>query len=442
MRFHSTRSRTHVVDLPQALFAGLAPDGGLYYPDSEPDLRELILRVPEELSYDRLAGELVHAIFPDLFDCDTALEVCRRAFPFAPRLRSLTEQIYLLELFHGPSCAFKDFGASFLAAVMGHFLAGENRRAVILTATSGDTGSAVAQAFHGRPGIDVVILYPSGRVSPLQEKQLTTVGDNVTALEVSGSFDDCQRMVKAAFVDAELTGRVPLTSANSINIGRLIPQSFYYVDAFIRLRSAVASDIVFCVPSGNFGNLTAGVFAWRWGLPVSGFLAATNVNDVVPRYLVSGAFRPQPSRATVANAMDVGDPSNFERMLEIFGADHQDMHAMIGAEVVSDEDILRTMGRVHRTSGIFLDPHTAAGVCAAERYLAGEGASDATVITLATAHPAKFAEVVERATGARPDLPPRLAEAMDRPKQAVRIEPQADALSRYLIEHHGEEARR
>lgn len=442
MRFHSTRNRAHVVDFAQAIFAGLAPDGGLYFPDTEPNLHELILRVPETLSFDRLAGELVSGIFPEHFDAVTALELCRRAFPFAPQLRTLTDQIYLLELFHGPSCAFKDYGAAFLAAVMEHFLADEDRRAVILTATSGDTGSAVAQAFHRRPGIDVVILYPSGRVSPLQERQLTTVGDNVTALEVRGSFDDCQRMVKAAFLDAELSRRVPITSANSINIGRLIPQAFYYVDAFIRLRSRIASDVIFCVPSGNFGNLTAGVFAWRWGLPVSGFIAATNVNDVVPHYLVSGDFRPRPSRPTVANAMDVGDPSNFERMLEIFGADHQDMHAMISGEIATDAQILETMRRAYQAAGVFLDPHTAAGVCAAERYLAGDGASDASVITLATAHPAKFPEVVERATGERPDLPRRLAEVMDRPKKAIPMEPTADALSKYLVEHHEEEARR
>lgn len=442
MRFYSTRNRTHVVDFPHAIFAGLAPDGGLYFPDTEPDLRELILGAPEDLSFARLAGELLHGILPEHFDTATALDVARRAFPFAPRLRPLTGQISLLELFHGPSCAFKDFGAAFLATAMEHFLAGENRRAVILTATSGDTGSAVARAFHRRPGIEVVILYPSGRVSPLQERQLTTVGDNVTALEVRGSFDDCQRMVKSAFLDTGLTRRVPLTSANSINIGRLIPQAFYYVDAFIRLRSRMASDFLFCVPSGNFGNLTAGVLAWRWGLPVSGFIAATNVNDVVPHYLVSGDFIPRQSLETVANAMDVGDPSNFERMLEIFGADHQDMHAMIGGETATDDEILETMRRVHQVAGVFLDPHTAAGVCAAERYLAADGASDASVITLATAHPAKFPEVVERATGERPDLPPRLAEVMDRPKQAIPVEPCADALAEYLVEQYGEEVPR
>ena len=436
MRFYSTRDRSRVVDFREAIFSGLSPDGGLYHPESEPDLRELILRMPTDRSFVEISAELVHALLPETFDAEAARLVCTRAFTFAPELRAISDQIHLLELFHGPSCAFKDFGASFLAASMEYLLAGENRRAVILTATSGDTGSAVARAFHRAPGIDVVILYPSGRVSPLQEQQLTTVGDNVSALEVNGSFDDCQRMVKQAFVDRELSSRVHLTSANSINLGRLLPQAFYYVDAFVRLRSRVASEIIFCVPSGNFGNLTAGVLAWRWGLPVSGFIAATNLNDVVPEYLGSGIYRPRQSMPTVANAMDVGDPSNFERLLEIFGADHQDMRAMIGGEAVSDDEIMETMARYHRSSGLFLDPHTAAGVYAAEQYLAGEGASDASVIALATADPAKFGEVVERATGARPRLPERLAESMRKEKHSIRVEPTPEALRAHLLDHY------
>ncbi len=434
MRFYSTRDRDRSVDFREAIFTGLAPDGGLYHPDSEPRLREVILRSPADRPFVEIAAELVHELLPETFDAEAAAAVCRRAFPFAPKLVSLTDQILLLELFHGPSCAFKDFGASFLAAAMEYLLDGENHRAVILTATSGDTGSAVARAFHDRPGIDVVILYPSGRVSPLQEQQLTTIGGNIHALEVSGSFDDCQRMVKEAFTDRELAGRAHLTSANSINLGRLIPQAFYYIDAFVRLRSRIASEVVFCVPSGNFGNLTAGILAWRWGLPVSGFIAATNINDVVPEYLASGIYRARPSMRTLANAMDVGNPSNFERLLEIFGADYQDMRAMVGGEAVTDEEILDTMGRHYRAHGVFLDPHTAAGVCAAERYLDGEGASDASVITLATAHPAKFGEVVEQATGARPELPERLAEAMRREKQASAMEPSIDALRPWLLD--------
>lgn len=436
MRFYSTRDRTRLVTFREAIFQGLAPDGGLFHPESEPNLREVILRTPPDRPFAQMAADLVHAILPDTFSPEDARTVCERAFRFSPVLRPLTDQILLLELFHGPSCAFKDFGASFLAASMEFLLAGAEERAIILTATSGDTGSAVARAFHRRPGIDVVILYPSGRVSPLQEQQLTTVGDNVVALEVEGSFDDCQRMVKEAFVDTELSHRLRLTSANSINLGRLLPQAFYYVDAFVRLRSHIASEVVFCVPSGNFGNLTAGILAWRWGLPASGFIAATNINDVVPEYLASGIYEPRASLPTVANAMDVGSPSNFERMLEIFGADYQDMRAMVGGEAVTDDEIIETMRRYHREQGVFLDPHTASGVCAAERYLAGDGAADASVITLATAHPAKFSEVVRRATGAEPELPERLAEAMRRVKRSVPTKPTLGALRAYLLDHY------
>jgi threonine synthase len=434
MKFYSTRNRDHIVDFREAVFRGLAPDGGLYHPVDEPDLKALMLGLTSELTFSEIATELTAALLPDVFTREQAERVCSRAFPFEPVLRALDDKLHLLELFHGPSCAFKDFGASFLAASMEELLG--SRRAVILTATSGDTGSAVAQAFHKRAGIDVVILYPSGRVSPLQEKQLTTVGDNVVALEIDGSFDDCQRLVKGAFTDHDLSERAHLTSANSINLGRLLPQAFYYVSAFVELRSRVASEIVFCVPSGNFGNLTAGILAWRWGLPVSGFIAATNANDVVPEYLQSGIFTPRPSVRTVANAMDVGDPSNFERMLEVFGADHQDMRAMIGGEAVTDEEIGRTIARYYERDGVFLDPHTAAGVFASERYLAGEGAEDATVITLATAHPAKFGDTVRAATGTEPALPERLAAAMSREKHSIPMAADADELRGFLLERY------
>ena len=236
-------------------------------------------------------------------------EIARDAFPFSPKLVALSTNLYVLELFHGPSCAFKDFGASFLAHVMEKRLAQEDRRSIILTATSGDTGSAVAEAFYGRENVDVVILYPSGRVSPLQEMQLTGRGGNVHALEVAGSFDDCQRLVKEAFRDSDLRASLPVTSANSINVGRLLPQAFYYIYGFTQIKDRRPGKLFYTVPSGNFGNLTAGVFAWSWGLPVTGFIAATNVNDTVPRYLLTGSYEPRPSIRTLSNAMDVGDPA-------------------------------------------------------------------------------------------------------------------------------------
>jgi len=320
---------------------------------------------------------------------------------------------------------------------MESFLAGTEDQAVILTATSGDTGSAVAQAFHNRPNIKVVILYPSGRVSRLQEQQLTTVGGNVTALEVAGSFDDCQRLVKEAFVAPELRSSVNLTSANSINLGRLLPQALYYIYAFQLLRARMVSEFYFCVPSGNFGNLTAGVLAWSWGLPVSGFIAATNVNDVVPDYLRTGAYSPRASVQTVANAMDVGDPSNFERLLAVFNADHDAMTTLVSGVVATDEQIRATMRRVYEEHGLFIDPHTAAGVFGAHSFLAGEGAGDATIVTLATAHPAKFVEIVEEVCGVAPPMPEALTTALARQKHSVPIAADSEALKQYLLENYG-----
>ena len=434
MRFVSTRSASVTADFTEAILTGLAPDGGLYQPLDYPDMRSLFLQYDERTPFIRIAREVLERLLGDTFDSDAIRRIVARAFPFSPALSRLTEQIVLLDLFSGPSCAFKDYGASFQASAMEAILAERGEHAVILTATSGDTGSAVARAFHNRPNISVVILYPSGRVSPLQEKQLTTVGGNVTALEVAGSFDDCQRMVKDAFVDADLRREVNLSSANSINLGRLLPQALYYIYAFAQLRNRMVSEFYFCVPSGNFGNLTAGVLAWKWGLPVDGFVAATNVNDVVPEYLVTGVYTPRSSIHTLANAMDVGDPSNFERLLAIFEHDHNAMASLLTGIASTDEQIRETMRDVYRDRGVIVDPHTAAGVRAAEIFLAGPGAGDATVVTLATAHPAKFGEVVMDAWGVQPELPVQLAHILEREKVAVPMPPEHGAFKRFLLD--------
>jgi threonine synthase len=434
MKYASTRNSADIVGLREAVFRGLAPDGGLYHPTTEPDLRRLIAEFDDCTPFTEIAGALTTRLFEEEFSAETAHRIAKRAFTFSPEIVRLSENIYVLELFHGPSCAFKDFGASFLAAVMEELLADENRHAVILTATSGDTGSAVARAFHGKANIDVVILYPSGRVSPLQERQLTTVGGNVTALEVAGSFDDCQRMVKETFVDRDLSDRLNLTSANSINLGRLLPQAFYYIYGFTRLAADAHSELSFTVPSGNFGNLTAGIYAWRWGMPVNSFVAATNANDVVPEYIRTGLFSPRPSVATLSNAMDVGNPSNFERMRAIFGNDISRMRTMVHGEVVTDEETTETIRRIHNTHGIFVDPHTAVGILASERYLERELDGEGRILTLATAHPGKFTEVVERATGKKPELPERLARVLTLPKEAVPVTNTTEALKRYLLE--------
>ncbi|MFW5694055.1 MAG: threonine synthase [Alkalispirochaeta sp.] len=436
MKFISTRDTTErrEVSFGEAMFRGLAPDGGLYHAAEDPDLRALVRSFGADMSFVDLAGALIQGLFPEEYDAAGARQLALKAFPFEPKLTSLEPGVVLLELFHGPSCAFKDFGASFLAAAMEEHLHARGERAVILTATSGDTGSAVANAFFGRDHIDVVILYPSGRVSPLQEQQLTTLGGNVLALEVEGAFDDCQRMVKEAFVDEELTEHLNLTSANSINVGRLIPQSFYYIYTFAQLKDEVADEIVFSVPSGNFGNLTAGVMAWRWGMPVSEFVAATNANDVVPQYLKTGIYTPRPSLQTLANAMDVGNPSNFERLQEIFSAGVLDINSLISGVSVSDQDIAATMKEVWQTTGTLICPHTATGVFAARRRLERERGSNATVVTLATAHPAKFVEVSRSAVGVEPEIPERLARLLSLEKRSVAVQPTVEDLRRVLLE--------
>jgi threonine synthase len=306
---------------------------------------------------------------------------------------------------------------------------------VILVATSGDTGSAVARAFEGKTNIEVVILYPSGRVSALQEQQLTTVGGNVTALEIRGSFDDCQRLVKQSFVDSKLRGRLSLSSANSINLGRLLPQALYYIYGVLRVGPRAEKKRMVCVPSGNFGNLTAGVYAWRWGMEVDGFIAATNVNDVVPEYLVTGEFRPRRSLKTISNAMDVGHPSNFERLAVVFEGSAKKMRKRIKGVVITDEETRDTMRQVYRDYRTLIDPHTAVGVLASRRYLESSGYSG-HVLSLATAHPGKFVDIVEQATGAAPALPATLKEALDKKKQAVPLEPTLDLLREFLLDRY------
>lgn len=435
MRFVSTRSpEAPAVSFSEALFRGLAPDGGLYHPVEQPDLRSLVRSLGADASFVDVAGALIQGLFGEEYDAPAARALALEAFPFSPVLQPLEEGIRILELFHGPSCAFKDYGAGFLAATMEAELRRRGGRAVVLTATSGDTGSAVAQAFHRREHIDVVILYPSGRVSPLQEQQLTTLGGNVTALEVQGSFDDCQRMVKEAFQDGSLTAAVPLTSANSINVGRLIPQSFYYVWAFAQLKDLPEDELLFCVPSGNFGNLTAGILAWQWGMAVAGFIAATNANDVVPRYLQTGVFSPQESVRTLANAMDVGNPSNFERLEQIFRGISPD--TLLTGHVVPDDEIRRTMAQVYRETGMMVCPHTATGIHAARERRRVEHGTDTQVVTLATAHPAKFLEVFDDAVGTRPAVPERLQRLMGLPRVAVPMENSTPALAAFLRENY------
>jgi threonine synthase len=360
-------------------------------------------------------------------------QVVSEAINFPVNLISLSPGLHILELFHGPTLAFKDFGARFMARLMGYFVRGETRPLTVLVATSGDTGSAVAHGFLGVPGIRVVILYPSKRISEAQEKQFTTLGENIISLEVAGTFDDCQRLVKQAFCDAELNKRAFLTSANSINIGRLLPQMFYHVAAYRQLPVASVPLIV-SVPSGNFGNLTAGIFAKRIGLPVARFVASTNANDAVPQYLRSGKFHPRPATPTYSNAMDVGNPNNFPRLLDLCRNRLEYVQKEIWGHRATDEETLREMKAIHDRFGYIADPHTAVGILGWEAYKL-EHAEPAQGLVLATAHPAKFADVVMKAIGIAPPLPDRLAAYLKRDKLSLPMSSIYDEFKQFLIAH-------
>lgn len=423
MLFASTRDKTNQADFQTAIFKGLASDGGLFHPINQPDLSAIYNSFDENSSFNEIASKITYNLLKDEISKEEAETICNNAFNFEPQLKQLEKNQFVLELFHGPSAAFKDYGASFLANSMENFLKNRSDHAVILTATSGDTGSAVARAFFGKKNSDVVILYPSSRVSPLQEKQLTTLGGNIHALEVKGSFDDCQRMVKEAFTDIKLNKKLNLTSANSINLGRLIPQSFYYTWAWSRFKSVIQdnhANFITAVPSGNFGNLTAGLYATAWGMKTGKFIAATNRNDVVPRYLANGIYSPKPSVHTPSNAMDVGAPSNFERMQAIFPI-KEVMNDRIVGYSFSDEETLSQIKHIKEKYNYFVCPHTAIGIKAASQFLADGENSDKTVVSFSTAHPAKFLEVVEEATGEKAPLPESLLKVQDLEKKASLI---------------------
>ena len=424
MKFISTRGASPPVSFIDGLFAGTAPDGGLYMPERiEPlppgtveSLRGAdLVTIATTIGLHLLKGEISRADLEALV---------RDALDFPIPLVRVTDRISVLELFHGPTLAFKDVGARVQARLLHHFTDGTPL--TILVATSGDTGSAVAQAFHRVPDTRVFVLYPAGQVSDVQEAQMASMGDNITALAVQGTFDDCQRLVKQAFADDELRAHVWLTPANSINLGRLLPQVFYY---FV-LASLDAAPIV-SVPSGNFGNLTAGLIAKRLGLPVKQFVAATNVNDAVPQYLRTGTYEPRESVRTVANAMDVGAPSNFERMQAIYGHDLDALRGDVVGFAYDDKRVVEEIGDVYRQHGYLLDPHGAIGWLALNDVLLGEPAGQQGVF-LATAHPAKFREVVEPAIGQAVPLPKQLADALTRPRQSVAMRADYGALNDFI----------
>jgi threonine synthase len=431
MKFRSTLHHTPEVSLREAVLRGSAADGGLYMPVQMPRLPADFTSRLRSLSFPEIAQEVGKLFVGQEVPEQMLADIVTGAFNFPVPLVQLDERLHVLELFHGPTLAFKDFGARFMACLMEYFAKESGKELTVIVATSGDTGSAVAQAFLGLAGIRVVILYPAGRVSGAQEKQLTTLGRNITALEVAGSFDDCQRLAKQALVDPELTKKLTVTSANSINIARLIPQIFYYFSAVSQLEDS-ESPVVFSVPSGNFGNLTGGLFAKRVGLPVSQFVAATNINDVFPEFLRCGNLLPRASRHTISNAMDVGNPSNFARIVDLYNNDLNAIRRDIWGCSFSDEETLRAMHDMEDRRQYVLDPHTAVGVLGWQSF-AKQSHSRGQGIVLATAHPAKFADVVARAIGVRMEMPERLAASLNLPKQSIAFPNRFPELKEFLL---------
>ena len=419
MRFYSTNNRSVFTTLKEAVLQGLAADNGLYMPEHMPVFPKDFFDNLHEKSFRQIALAVAEKFSGDDIPPHELTRIIEHTLQFDAPLVEVEENISALELFHGPTMAFKDFGARFMSQLLRFFSNQIKREIVILVATSGDTGSAVANGFLDVPGIRVMVLYPSGKVSDIQEKQFTTLGKNITALEVQGTFDDCQGLVKTAFLDPDLREDFFLTSANSINIARLIPQSFYYFNAYARRRFR-DRPVVFSVPSGNFGNLTAGLMANRMGLPVHQFVASTNVNDVVPEYLQTGTLRARPSRQTISNAMDVGNPSNFARMMDLYSSDLAAMKKDITGYAFTDAETREAMRMVSRKFQYIMDPHGAIGYMGLKRYLA-ESRIDANGIFLETAHPAKFTDVVEDAIQSTVPLPDALRKFMIGEKKSIMI---------------------
>ncbi|MGQ9805413.1 MAG: threonine synthase [Chlorobiales bacterium] len=432
MRLYSTNNPNNIVSLRDAVLQGLASDGGLFFPTKIQPLPPDFFRLSRIRTFQEIAFQAAQSLFQGALLNRDLKAIIEEAINFDAPLVRLDATTYVLELFHGETLAFKDFGARFLARLMKHYLQDSKQETLILVATSGDTGSAVAHGFLGMDGFKVCLLYPSGKVSKIQEQQLTTIGGNVTALEIQGTFDDCQRLVKQAFLDSELRARFQLSSANSINIGRLIPQMFYYLRAYSQLHHSVLSKpLVFSVPSGNFGNLTAGLFAKQMGLPVSKFIAATNINDIVPKFLSNGIFEPKPSIQTLSNAMDVGNPSNFARMLALYGSVETMREVIFGASF-TDAQTLEGMREIYRRYEYIAEPHTAIGYLGLEQYRREVGNNHVGII-LATAHPTKFIDAIEQAGLKAPAVPERLARALQKQKQSILLPNDFSALKAFLI---------
>lgn len=427
MQYFNIRDRSIRVTFREAVSRSISSDMGLFMPESIPLMEPDFFRRLPEMNLAEIAFEVGGKYIGDEIPAGILMTICAKAFNFPVTLRKINDRKHVLELYHGPTAAFKDFGARFMAQCFRYFSVTDDQKTVVLVATSGDTGGAIANSFYGMEDIDVIILYPSGKVSRLQENQMTTPGKNITALEIEGTFDDCQSMVKSAFTRLETHGRIRLTSANSINIARLIPQSFYYY--FAMSRTGTGNNII-SVPSGNFGNLTAAVMAWKSGLQIEHFVASTNINNVVPEYLRTGLYSPGASVQTIASAMDVGNPSNFERLLDIFGKDWNKVSAMVSGYWFDDDQIRQHIRDEYQRSGYVLDPHGAIASLGMDRYLDEHPGSSG--IFVETAHPAKFSDIVEPLIGNILSMPASLEGCLEESKAALSMKSGYNNLEEYL----------
>ncbi len=429
MRYYSTNKQSDKVDFREATIRGQAPDKGLYFPEQVPQLDKGFLKQLKSKTKTEIAFEVIRPYVGDSIAEADLFQICEHTVNFDFPLVKVTDAISSLELYHGPTLAFKDVGARFMSRCLGHFSKNNKREITVLVATSGDTGSAVANGFLGVEGVKVVILYPSGKVSKIQELQLTTLGQNITALEVDGTFDDCQQMVKQAFTDAAVNEKIFMTSANSINVARWLPQQFYYFFALQQWKGEEAP--VISVPSGNFGNICAGLIAAVSGLPVKHFVAACNSNDAFVKYLEGGKFAAQQAVATISNAMDVGNPSNFVRVLELFNHDFEKIKSFISAFRIDDAETRNTIARVFKQDNYLLDPHGAVGFAALKKYL--ERYPSEKGLFLETAHPVKFENVVSESTGVAVPIPAAMQEILQHKKSSIRIKASYEELQNYLL---------
>lgn len=440
MKYFSTHGKNNFVSFRDAVMHGLAADGGLFLPEEIPSFSKSFLENLSTLSFQEIGYQTAKLFVGDEIDESKLREIIQRSLNFPAPLVDLDDHdrdhdlahVHVLELFHGPTLAFKDFGAQFMARTMEHFVRDDNRELVILVATSGDTGSAVAHGFYGVEGIKVFLLYPSGKVSPIQEQQLTTLDKNIVALEIHGTFDDCQHLVKSAFTDSELKEKLNLSSANSINIARLIPQTFYYINAVRQLKTS-DREIIVSVPSGNLGNITAGLIAKHMGLPVGKFIAATNSNDVFTNYLSSGKFVPRKSIQTYSNAMDVGNPSNLERVRTMFFEELTKMRGEIDSFSFNDDETVDGIKEVYDKYYYVIDPHGSVGYLAMKKFLSLPHKKKYDAIVVETAHPAKFKDVVENSINREIEIPERLAECLRKEKCSVKLGSKFDTFKDFLL---------